>query len=108
MTRQKVNGNRIRSAGNPDEEPDLSLYPICRDDDSNNVPRSSPNSSSSASLIATSGAAGRDILVTGDASSQQPIMTRTAPTPTVSDPSVNGAISDRNTTVGVSPFLRVL
>lgn len=29
MKRQKVNGNRIRSAGNPDAEPDLSHYPIC-------------------------------------------------------------------------------
>lgn len=29
MNRQKVNGNRIRSAGNPDEEPVLSSYPTC-------------------------------------------------------------------------------
>jgi hypothetical protein len=29
MVRQKVNGNRIRSAGNPDEEPNLALYPSC-------------------------------------------------------------------------------
>jgi hypothetical protein len=29
MARQKVNGNRIRSAGNPDEEPNLALYPVC-------------------------------------------------------------------------------
>ena len=29
MVRQKVNGNRIRSAGNPDDEPTLSLYPVC-------------------------------------------------------------------------------
>ena len=29
MTRQKVNGNRIRSAGNPDDEPVLSRYPVC-------------------------------------------------------------------------------
>jgi len=29
MTRQKVNGNRIRSAGNPDEEPSLFAYPSC-------------------------------------------------------------------------------
>jgi hypothetical protein len=29
MTRQKVNGNRIRSAGNPDEEPTLVGYPVC-------------------------------------------------------------------------------
>ncbi|KAL3908766.1 MAG: hypothetical protein SGILL_008359 [Bacillariaceae sp.] len=29
MVRQKVNGNRIRSAGNPDEEPNLHLYPAC-------------------------------------------------------------------------------
>jgi hypothetical protein len=29
MTRQKVNGNRIRSAGNPDEEPVLKNYPSC-------------------------------------------------------------------------------
>mmetsp|Transcript_42900 Transcript_42900/g.103787 ORF Transcript_42900/g.103787 Transcript_42900/m.103787 type:complete len:695 (+) Transcript_42900:239-2323(+) len=29
MTRQKVNGNRIRSAGNPDEEPVLMGYPQC-------------------------------------------------------------------------------
>eukprot|EP00980_Cylindrotheca_fusiformis_P000341 scaffold91_cov127-Cylindrotheca_fusiformis.AAC.1 len=29
MTRQKVNGNRIRSAGNPDEEPALVTYPVC-------------------------------------------------------------------------------
>jgi len=29
MTRQKVNGNGIRAAGNPDEEPVLSRYPVC-------------------------------------------------------------------------------
>ena len=29
MTRQKVNGNRIRSAGNPEKEPDLSSYSVC-------------------------------------------------------------------------------
>jgi len=29
MTRQRVNGNRIRSAGNPDEEPVLATYPAC-------------------------------------------------------------------------------
>jgi hypothetical protein len=29
MNRQKVNGNRIRSAGNPEEEPQLSQYPVC-------------------------------------------------------------------------------
>jgi HSF-type DNA-binding len=29
MTRQKVNGNRIRSAGNPDDEPVLAHYPSC-------------------------------------------------------------------------------
>ena len=29
MNRQKVNGNRIRSAGNPDEEPALATYPVC-------------------------------------------------------------------------------
>jgi hypothetical protein len=29
MQRQKVNGNRIRSAGNPEEEPNLSLFPAC-------------------------------------------------------------------------------
>lgn len=29
MTRQKVNGNGIRAAGNPDEEPVLSRFPIC-------------------------------------------------------------------------------
>ena len=29
MSRQKVNGNRIRSAGNPDEEPNLSAFPTC-------------------------------------------------------------------------------
>ena len=29
MTRQKVNGNRIRSAGNPDEEPNLARFPSC-------------------------------------------------------------------------------
>jgi hypothetical protein len=29
MSRQKVNGNRIRSAGNPDEEPKMALYPVC-------------------------------------------------------------------------------
>jgi hypothetical protein len=29
MTRQKVNGNRIRSAGNPDDEPSLALFPVC-------------------------------------------------------------------------------
>jgi len=29
MQRQKVNGNGIRAAGNPDEEPNLSRYPVC-------------------------------------------------------------------------------
>ena len=29
MTRQKVNGNGIRAAGNPDDEPVLSLFPSC-------------------------------------------------------------------------------
>lgn len=29
MVRQKVNGNGIRSAGNPDEEPVLSRFPVC-------------------------------------------------------------------------------
>lgn len=29
MQRQKVNGNGIRAAGNPDEEPNLSLFPAC-------------------------------------------------------------------------------
>lgn len=29
MQRQKVNGNGIRAAGNPDEEPSLSRYPTC-------------------------------------------------------------------------------
>ena len=29
MTRQKVNGNGIRAAGNPDEEPNLSQFPTC-------------------------------------------------------------------------------
>ena len=29
MQRQKVNGNGIRAAGNPDEEPNLNLYPSC-------------------------------------------------------------------------------
>lgn len=29
MTRQKVNGNGIRAAGNPDDEPVLSRYPTC-------------------------------------------------------------------------------
>lgn len=29
MQRIKVNGNRIRAAGNPDEEPDLSGFPVC-------------------------------------------------------------------------------
>lgn len=29
MSRQKVNGNGIRAAGNPDEEPNLSRFPTC-------------------------------------------------------------------------------
>lgn len=29
MTRQKVNGNGIRAAGNPDQEPKLCLFPVC-------------------------------------------------------------------------------
>lgn len=29
MQRQKVNGNGIRAAGNPDEEPNLSRFPVC-------------------------------------------------------------------------------
>lgn len=38
MNRQKVNGNRIRSAGNPDEEPSLLSYPICPGVRLDNVP----------------------------------------------------------------------
>lgn len=64
MTRQKVNGNRIRSAGNPDEEPDLSMYPICRDDDDNTKHHLAPASNSSAALLATTGATGRAIVST--------------------------------------------
>jgi len=103
MTRQKVNGNRIRSAGNPDEEPDLSMYPICCDDDINNKHRSSLSSNSSSSpLIATSAAAGHAIISTGNTplssstSSSQSSLMHTAPTP----PATAG--------VGASPFLRVL
>lgn len=29
MVRQKINGNMIRAAGNPDDEPVLSRYPVC-------------------------------------------------------------------------------
>jgi hypothetical protein len=29
MSRQKVNGNGIRAAGNPDDEPNLSRFPVC-------------------------------------------------------------------------------
>lgn len=115
MTRQKVNGNRIRSAGNPDEEPDLSMFPICRDDDSNNkhhLSLSSNSSTSSSSLLATSGATGRAIVSTGDiplsssTPSSQASMIHAAPSS--SDPSVSGPISGRNAPVGASPFLRVL
>lgn len=116
MTRQKVNGNRIRSAGNPDEEPDLSMYPICRDDDVNNKNglSQSSNSSLSPSLIATPGATGRDIISAGDTSlssstpSLQPSMMHTTSIPPAPDPSVGSAIGSRNAAVGASPFLRVL
>ena len=47
MTRQKVNGNRIRSAGNPEKEPDLSSYSVCRDENSSSLSTSSSSSSSS-------------------------------------------------------------
>jgi hypothetical protein len=50
MTRQKVNGNRIRSAGNPEKEPDLSSYSVCRDDSSSSLPTSSSSSSSSSQI----------------------------------------------------------
>lgn len=116
MTRQKVNGNRIRSAGNPDEEPDLSMYPICRDDDSNSKhPLSLPSSSSSSpSSIAASGMVGRTIVTTGNTplpsstpSSQPPLIHAGAASPT-SDPSVSGTISGGNAVAGASPVLRVL
>lgn len=58
MTRQKVNGNRIRSAGNPDVEPDLARYSICREDDfpihdmnCSSVPSKSSLSSSSSQAV---------------------------------------------------------
>ena len=117
MTRQKVNGNRIRSAGNPDEEPELSMYPVCRDDDINTKHPSSLSSSSSSSpsLIATAGTGGRAIVSIGGASlslstssSQSSMVMHTAPTPTTTDPTVGGGINGRNTVVGASPFLRVL
>ena len=116
MTRQKVNGNRIRSAGNPDQEPNLSMYRICHDDDSNSNHHLalSSNSSASHSLITTSGATGRAIVSTGDVSlssttsSSQSPMIHSTPAPPTSDPSVGGTISGRNTAVGASPFLRVL
>ena len=116
MTRQKVNGNRIRSAGNPDEEPDLSMYPICRDDDINksrHLPLSTTSSQPS-SLIATSTAVGRTIISTEDTllssskSSSQPSLAHTNPSPPASDSSTGGAIVSRNNGVGTSPFLRVL
>ena len=114
MTRQKVNGNRIRSAGNPDEEPDLSMYPICRDDDSNGKHHLalSSNSSASSSLLGTSGATGRAIVSTEDISLSSSTPSSQAPmmhaAPSSSDPSVSGPISGRNAPVGASPFLRVL
>jgi len=121
MTRQKVNGNRIRSAGNPDEEPDLSMYPVYRDDDSNTKHPSSLSSSSSSSpsLIATSGTVGRAIVSIGgkllsasasasSSSSQPSIVMHNAPTPTATDPTVGGGINGMNAAVGASPFLRVL
>ena len=113
MTRQKVNGNRIRSAGNPDEEPDLSMYPICRDNDNNNSRHLTLSTSSSQppSSMATSTAAGRTIMPTEDTlissskSSSQPSLVHTNPSTPASDSSASGAIGSRNNT---SPFLRVL
>ena len=111
MTRQKVNGNRIRSAGNPDEEPDLSMYPICRDDDNNTKHHLAPASNSSAALLATAGATGRAIVSTGDitlssSTPSQAVIMHAAPS--TSDPSVGGTINGRNAPVGTSPSLRVL
>jgi hypothetical protein len=48
MNRQKVNGNRIRSAGNPDEEPVLSSYPTCPPP---NPPALPPSSTSQRSTV---------------------------------------------------------
>ena len=129
MTRQKVNGNRIRSAGKPEEEPDLSRYPICRDDNNTNSTKNhhhpsalSLSSSSPQSLVATPGAVGRVIVSTGSASllppsSQSSMIMHAAvaaaapgPAQTAKDPSVAaGAIRNRNAAVGTaSPVLRVL
>jgi hypothetical protein len=57
MTRQKVNGNRIRSAGNPDDEPILELYPACPPPDvggNANAASSSPNEHDSRPLLSSS------------------------------------------------------
>jgi len=105
MTRQKVNGNRIRSAGNPDEEPDLSMYPICRDDSGNNKHLStlSSNQTSSHTLVATPG----ETLLSPTALSLQQSIIDPAPTTSTSDPSISIAINSRNATVGAGTFLRV-
>lgn len=116
MIRQKVNGNRIRSAGNPDEEPDLSMYPICRDDNTNvNHPLSlSSNSCQPPSLIPTTTSTAcaivstEDTLLSSSMSSSQPPLVGTNPTPPASDSSANSTISRRNNTVGATQFLRVL
>jgi hypothetical protein len=51
MSRQKVNGNRIRSAGNPDDEPVLSEYPSCPPTPIINLSVSVGNGSGSSSSI---------------------------------------------------------
>eukprot|EP00536_Pseudo-nitzschia_multiseries_P003713 jgi/Psemu1/8362/gm1.8362_g len=122
MTRQKVNGNRIRSAGNPDEEPDLSRFPICYNEKGTNKQRqlpamaSSSPSSSPESPKATSGSVGRVIassgstaLLTSAPSPQSSMLAHAALAHSTTDPSATGGMSNRSTpTVGTSPFLTVL
>mmetsp|Transcript_929 Transcript_929/g.1020 ORF Transcript_929/g.1020 Transcript_929/m.1020 type:complete len:146 (+) Transcript_929:2423-2860(+) len=101
MTRQKVNGNRIRSAGNPDEEPDLSSYCVCRDDDT--CSSSTTSSNKNLSLPTSS-----SLLSSSSSSSSSPSQTvlQNVSSPMNTDLTVN-AINESDT-IGKSPYLRVL
>jgi hypothetical protein len=82
MTRQKVNGNRVRVSPNPKEEPDLSSYSVCRDENSSSLPSFSSSSSSQIAI-------------------------QNAPSPINADAAAS-AINGKNDAVGASPVLRVL
>jgi len=100
MTRQKVNGNRIRSAGNPDEEPDLSSYCVCRDDDTCSSGGSSSSNSSNKNCLSLPTSS------SPPSSSPSQTVLQNASSPMNTDLTVNAI--NKSDTVGESPYLRVL